>query len=96
MVDKFDLGRVAEPCTTARVLELDPRGSDVRPDKREPKRRRGTDRRSVLLGVSAIAQSPLLGAVHAEAKAEPEQADTGHLRYAETDHIREFYARSRF
>jgi hypothetical protein len=48
------------------------------------------------LGVSAIAQSPLLGAVHAEAKAEPEQADTGHLRYAETDHIRTFYARSRF
>jgi hypothetical protein len=69
----------------------------VDPDKRELKRRQLTDRRSVLLrGAFAIAQVPLISAVHAEAKAEQEEADPGQLRYLVTDHIRAFYARSRF
>lgn len=57
-----------------------------------------TDRRSVLLLGAAAAQLPLFGATHAEAeaKAEPEEAEGGQLRYSETDHIRAFYARSRF
>jgi hypothetical protein len=44
----------------------------------------------------AIAQVPLVGAVHTKARAEQEEADPGELRYSVTDHIRAFYARSRF
>ena len=69
----------------------------MRPDKRELECRALTDRRSVLLlGASAMAQVSPVEALHAEAKAEPERADSGQLRYLETDHIRAFYARSRF
>jgi hypothetical protein len=69
----------------------------VGPESQELKRGQLTDRRSVLLlGASVIAQVPLLDAVPAEAKAEPGQAESGQLRYSETDHIRAFYARSRF
>jgi hypothetical protein len=86
-----------EHASAARVQPQISWGSDVRPDKRELKRRQVTDRRSVLLlGAAAVAQVPLINDARAEAKAEPQEADPGQLRYSETDHIRAFYARSRF
>jgi hypothetical protein len=86
-----------EHASAARVQPGESWGNEVDPDKQELKRTPLTDRRSVLLGGAvAIAQVPLVDAAHAEAKAEQEEADSGQLRYSVTDHIRAFYARSRF
>jgi hypothetical protein len=71
------------------------KGGNLRQDERHDQRR-VIDRRSVLVATTAIAQASLLPPLEAQARSEPEEAKTGQLRYAETDHIRAFYARSRF
>ncbi len=54
------------------------------------------DRRAVLLGSAAATQVPLIAALAMDSPERDATPDPRQPRYRETEHIRTFYARSRF